>query len=98
MKAIHLWFRMAGEELNNAGLYLSNIIRLDTPWNEYLVKLLLWKSTQKRLFGTDSCAKLLSNQIDPIYDVINRATSEKGLSVPLPSIQHVLQNKELTQK
>lgn len=93
-KAIHLWFKMLADELNNAGLYITSVIRLDAPWNEERVKELLWRTTQKSLFGKKSTTELTVKEINQVFEVINKGIGEKGLHVPLPSMQQLLRDQD----
>lgn len=85
---------MLADELNDAGLYITKVIRLDAPWNEDRVKELLWRTTQINLFGKKSTTKLTTKEINQVFEVINKGIGEKGLHLPLPSIEQLLQNQD----
>lgn len=76
-KALHLWFKLLADELNEKGFDQKKIIQVDIPWNEYSVKERLWRPTQMTMTGKKSTTRLNRNEIDPIYDVINRAIIER---------------------
>ena len=122
-KAIHKYFAMLAESLNNAGkdvlTVLSSDVELEwtselvnlfsdelaiilndagltfncamgkgvkSPWTEAKVKALIWHKVQKLQFDIDSTAKLNTEQVSKVYEVINRYTSVKfGVSVIFPS-------------
>jgi len=87
-KAIHKYFSMLAESLNNAGLDVKKTMRhdVDIPWSEALVKELIWKGVQKAMFDIDSTTKLDTAQVSQVYEVINRHTSSTmGVSVIFPS-------------
>lgn len=83
-KALHVYFELVAEELNNAGLYIANVIRADAPWNKDRVKELIWKTTQEKMLGKRSTKELTTGEIDKVYDVVNRALSDKGIHVEFP--------------
>jgi len=86
--AIHKYFSMLAESLNNAGLDVKKTLRhdFDIPWSESLVKELIWKGVQKAMFDIDSTTKLDTAQVSQVYEVINRHIgSTHGVSVIFPS-------------
>ena len=87
-KAIHKYFSMLAESLNNAGLDVKKTMRqdIDIPWTETLVKELIWRGIQEAMFDVKSTAKLDTSQVSEIYEVINRHISSTfGVSVIFPS-------------
>jgi len=87
-KAIHKYFSMLAESLNNAGLDVKKTMRqdMDIPWTESLIKELIWKAVQKALYDIDSTAKLDTSQVSEVYEVINRHISSTfGVNVIFPS-------------
>lgn len=86
--AIHKYFSMLSESLNNAGLDVRKTLRADfeIPWTESLVKELIWKGVQKAMFDIDSTTKLDTSQVSQVYEVINRHIAQThGVSVIFPS-------------
>jgi hypothetical protein len=77
--ALHKYFQLLSEELNNQGLDFTKIFKnpvaiMITP---EIVKECIWKPIQKAMFKTKSTTKLSKqDQIDKIYDVINKKFSE----------------------
>jgi len=87
-KALHQYFKLLSEEFNNAGLDFKQIFDnpVDIIITPLIVKECLWKPIQTAMFGIKSTTKLSKQeQIDKIYDVINKKVSEFGIYVPFPN-------------
>lgn len=93
-RALHLYFRLLSEILNEKHIDMRTLIRQEIPieWTEYSVKQYLWKPLQIAMFGKKSTAKLLkTKEIDKVYDLLNKTIIErtKGeVDVPFPSIDN----------
>jgi len=90
--ALHLFFRMLAERLNEAGLDMRTVLKpgIDIPWNAKTVKEYLWRPIQKVYLGKRSTTELDKNEdIDQIYEILYRHLSEKfGVNLPdFPSIE-----------
>jgi len=86
-RAIHTYFSMLADSLNNAGYDVRKAMRHDVPipWTERLVKELIWRKVQKAMFDIESTTKLDVSQISDVYEVINRYTAESFcVSVAFP--------------
>lgn len=87
-RALHLWYGMVADELNDAGYTVQKVLKhkLELSWTPELVKEILWRSAQKRLLNVQSTTELKKvGDIDSIYDHLNRHLSEKFfISVPFP--------------
>lgn len=87
--ALHLYFTQLAEALNDAGFDIKKTIRkeIDIPWTAYTIKEYLWRPVQKEYLQKKSTTELDKIQdIDKVYDIINRTISERtGVSVPFPS-------------
>ena len=86
--ALHLWFEMIAEDLNNAGLYM----RLDfysanaeVNWTAESIKEGIWRPIQIALTGKQSSAKLTNKEACSIIDEIIRFLGEKGITTPFPN-------------
>jgi hypothetical protein len=88
-RALHLWFHLLAEALNDAGFDQKKVINIDIPWSAYSVKEYLWRPTQIKILGKKSTTRLARNEIDPIFEIISKTIGERcnGLYVPFPSIQ-----------
>lgn len=87
-KAIHLYCDMLAWELSSKGLDIRKTLKTDfeIPWDKDSVKQLMWHPVQKAMFGTASTAKLTTDQVSKVYDVINRKmATEFGISLEFPS-------------
>lgn len=80
--ALHLWMEMISESLNNSGLYISDILKFQTEWSPEKVKANIVHPIIKNLYDKTSTASLNKNEIDAMIDVITKAFSEKGFSIP----------------
>jgi hypothetical protein len=94
--ALHLYYTLLANEFNENGLDVMHTLRQDieVPWTPILVKELIWKKIQKVMLNKKSTTELSKTEdIDKIYDTINRWTSIKfGISIPFPS-EEELNNK-----
>jgi len=92
--ALHLWFTKLAEALNDAGWDIRKTIRggIEIPWTPAAVKEYLWRPVQKQFLKKKSTTELNRQEdIDKIYDIINRTISERtGVSVPFPSIEELM--------
>lgn len=92
--ALHLWFTMLADELNSAGYDMKKVMRksMDIPWTAYNVKEFLWRPTQEAQLGKKSTTQLSTDEIDKVYDVINKAIGERtGVHVSFPSMENLYQ-------
>lgn len=86
--ALHLYFEMLAEALNEAGLDMKKMMKADIPWNAYNVKNELWRPIQEAQLGKKSTTQLTTKDIDKVYETLNRLLGEKkGIHVPFPSIE-----------
>ena len=93
-RAMHLFFEVLAEQLNENGLDMKKVLKpeIDISWTKYNVKEYIWKPIQEALYLKKSTTELLkTEEIDKIYDVVNRHISEKfGISVQFPSEEDLL--------
>jgi len=89
--AVHLYCSQLSQALNSEGLDVRMVVSpgVDMMWTPYLVKELLWKATQKTMFGKESTTQLKKvGEINDIYTVINKIIGERtGIYVHFPSIE-----------
>lgn len=87
--ALHLYFRQLADELNDSGYDLQKVLEQKTvavPWNERMVKEILWRQLQEVITGKGSTTELTSSEVNRVYEVLDRHIAENfGLSVPFPS-------------
>jgi len=84
--SLHLYIRLLSKAMQDAGLDMREVITVEIPASEYLVKEQMIKPIAKFMFGVDSTADLTTAQISELYEVVNRATAERlGISVDWPT-------------
>lgn len=89
-KAMHTYFEMLAEGLNDGGFDVATILSLKeaaTPWHKDIVKAGLWFGIMEAMTGKTSTGDLDTAEVSRIYEVLNRHIMEKchGLHVPFPS-------------
>ena len=80
--AIHLWCKMIAQQLNNNGLYVSDVIKTQSHWNMSKVKENIFKPVVKSLYEKDSTTKLKKDEFEQIIDTIIQAFAMKGIVIP----------------
>ncbi len=93
-RALHKYFQELADELNRRGMYISQVIKFDAPWDAARVKELIWRETQKKILGKDSTTELTTSEIDQVFEVIHRALAEMKVDVQFPSIETLIHNQE----
>lgn len=89
-RALHVYLRLLGEALNEAGLDQRAVLKSNfpIPWTSPSTKENLFKPIMRAMFDIDSTRKLAPVQVSQVYDVLNRRFSEKyGISIPFPEGQ-----------
>lgn len=87
-KALHLFFTMLMQELNDAGLDQRKVLKpsVDIPWTPHAIKEQLWRPIQESLLGKESTTELETKEMTQVWEVLNRHLGEKfGVHVPFPS-------------
>ena len=95
--ALHKYFVLLAEALNDAGLDVRKTMKeeFEIPWNETLVKELLWKQLQGVMTEKHSTTQLETHEVSEVYKVLDRHLASKfGVSVPFPSIEPPLLGEE----
>lgn len=84
-RALHLWFRMLAETLNDAGLDMRTVIKeeVDIPWSGPSVKEYLWRPVQEAMLQKKSTTEADRTEYSEVRDVIARHLGERfGIQVP----------------
>lgn len=86
-RAMHLFFRMQADALNDAGLDMKRTLEpgVDIPWTAENVKNHLWRPIQDAMLNKESTTEL--DTVDPskIHKVLTRHLSDEfGIYVPWP--------------
>lgn len=90
--ALHLFFELLADELNNAGLDMRVVLKptVDIPWNKDSVKGYLWRPIMKAQLNKDSTTELTTDEVNKVEEVLMRHLSEKfGVFVDFPSIEQI---------
>ena len=91
-RALYLFFRLLSEALNDAGFDMKKTIKknIDISWTPESIKNYLWLPIMKAMTGKTSTAKMKRDEIDKIYDVLNKTIGERtGVFVSFPSIDNL---------
>lgn len=87
-KALHLYYRLLADALNDAGLNVQKTLaqKIELDWTPEMIKELLWRPAQKTLLRKDSTTDLEKQMdIDLVYEHLNRHIGQKfGIFVPFP--------------
>jgi hypothetical protein len=93
-KALHLWFEHLAEFLNDAGLDQRTVLKpsIEIPWTRESIKEQIWRPVQVAYLEKKSTTELQKDEIDKIYDILNRHLSEKfHVSLPpFPSLEELM--------
>lgn len=86
-KALHLWFRLLSEKLNEAGFDMRRTLRedIEIPWDKEgrMVKKYLWKPVQDAILNVESTAKCGKLDYPYIYEILCRhLTTKLGITPP----------------
>ncbi len=88
-RALHLLFKQVSEQLNELGIaFVYKGLRgseFETEWTPELFKEFTWKPIQKAMFGIESTTKINTEQINKVFDVINRFFADRGVKVAFPN-------------
>ena len=94
MAALHVYFDLVSERLNEAGLEQKVVLRLlpNVPWNKTTVKEGIWRPIQEAQLMKISTRQLNTKDVDKVWDSVNRFLSENfHIHEPFPSIWQIEQ-------
>ena len=87
-KALHVYFELLAEALNDAGLEIHMEFlgkSIEVPWCKDSVKKRIWSPPMETMFNKKHTSKLQRKEVGEIYDVLNRFFIEKhNLYIPFP--------------
>jgi len=88
-KALHKYFTLLAESLNDAGYDLRRFFELrpkiDIPWSLDLVKKHLWAPLQKVVIDKERTSDADTTDYTKVYETLNRFTTQEfGIHVPWP--------------
>jgi hypothetical protein len=95
--ALHLYFTLLADELNDAGFDMRKTLQVDIPWSPLTVKEYLWRPLQEAYLLKKSTTQLdKTKDIDAVYDILNRVIAERtGIHVPFPDVELMLDRDSL---
>lgn len=99
-KALHTYFELVARELNEKRLsqrmLLDRLKSIDVPNSKESIKD-LWRAVQMRYIGKKSTTNLTGEDIDKIYDALNKALAERlEIHVPFPDLSIIQSNAKKT--
>lgn len=97
--AVHLWFRLIAEELNNAGYEQKITIgTVEVPWSEASVKI-LFKKIGRYQFNKPKTSGMTTKELTEVAETLNRYLGEAGkVHIPFPSIEEIIFQQTYGQK
>lgn len=78
-KALHKYFSLLAESLNDSGLTVQHVLqkKIELNWTPAMVKEMLWRDVQTRLFGKTSTKDLDKvSEINEVYETLTRHLGE----------------------
>jgi len=98
-RALHKYFGLVSEALNDAGHDMKTVIKADVNWTPEAVKEVIWKRIQEAMVNKDSTTQIKKSDIDTIYHVVNRLLGERfGIHIPFPSLDNMIFEQQLKDK
>jgi len=92
-KALHKYFELVAEALNDAGLDMRATLKpeISIPWTSEGIKEYLWRPVMKVQLGKKSTTELETADINKVWETLNRYLSEKfHIYEPFPSIEELI--------
>lgn len=94
-RAIHLYCKHVAEALNNNGHTVTAVLKPEVKFSMLTVKEQLYKPILSALRGKNSTAQATTSEMNNVYDVMNKALSEKfGVHIPFPSVDTLIQKQK----
>lgn len=85
-RSIHLYCKQVAEALNEKGLGVTAVLKPEIQFSMLTIKEQLFKPILSALRGKDSTTQMDTHEINAVYDVMNKALSEKyGIHIEFPS-------------
>lgn len=88
--ALHLYFTMLAEQLNEAGHTFTNCLGMEIPFTMELIKESIWKPTQAEMFKLKTTKYLTTEMINKLIDVFSLHFGKRGIYVEFPNWQRFL--------
>jgi hypothetical protein len=87
-KACHKYYDEVAKALNEHGVTVQTLLEnysMEIDWTPASVKDLIWRYAQRKLLKKESTTELESNEIDTVYEHVNRFLAQVGIHVAFPS-------------
>ena len=85
-RAVHLYCKQVAQALNDKNLTVTAVLKPEIKFSMLTVKEQLFKPILSALAGKNSTMAMSTKEINDVYDVMNKALSEKfGIYVAFPS-------------
>ena len=85
-RALHLYCKHVADALNEKGLGVTAVLKPEIQFSMLTIKEQLYKPILAALRGKESTTQMNTEEMNAVYDVMNKALSEKfGISVGFPS-------------
>lgn len=81
-RAYWKWCKSISETLNDSGLYVNDILKLETKWSKDKIHSNIMLPVIKSLYNKESTTKLNKKEYDEIIDTVINAFSQKGIQIP----------------
>lgn len=81
-RAYWVWCTMIAETLNDNGLYLNDILKMETMWNKDNIHANIMLPVMKNTFNKTSSTKLEKTDYEQVIDVVTKAFAQKGIEIP----------------
>ena len=91
-KALHLYFSMLADALNEAGLDMKKTLKpeVQISWTKNSIKEYLFRPVMKAMTVKKSTTELTTDEVTKMYDVLNNHLGTKlGIYVEFPTDQEV---------
>lgn len=79
-RALHKYFSILAQQLNEAGLTVQKVVqkKIELDWTPTLIKEVLWRDIQLRLFGKKSTKDLDKvSEMNLVHETLSRHLGEK---------------------
>lgn len=86
-RALHKYFTLLSEALNDAGLTVQHVLKekIELNWTPMMIKELLWRDVQMRLFGKESTKDLDKvSEINEVHETLTRHMGQIFNLDPIP--------------
>lgn len=88
---------MMADELSDAGLDMRKVLKpeVEIPWTKQSVKDHLFRPVMQAMLNKDSTTELTTQEIDLVFNTVNRHLGKFGCSFEFPSIETIINQQRL---